>query len=86
MGRSSTIPADTPVGSGLTSPRMAAPTASVIAATLNEEANIDHVLDTALRSRAVVEVIIADGGSHDATVEKVLERAKNDPRRISRST
>jgi glycosyltransferase involved in cell wall biosynthesis len=52
----------------------------VIAATLNEEANIDHVLDTALRSTAVVEVIIADGGSHDATVQKVLERAKNDPR------
>ena len=59
---------------------MSPPTASVIAATLNEEANIDHVLDTALRNAAVLEVIIADGGSQDSTIQRVLERAKSDPR------
>jgi succinoglycan biosynthesis protein ExoA len=55
-------------------------TASVIIATLNEETNIGHVLDTALRERAVVEVIVADGGSEDATVESVLGRAEDDQR------
>jgi len=38
-------------------------TASVIVATLNEAANIDHVMDIALNDRSVIEVIIADGGS-----------------------
>lgn len=55
-------------------------TASVIVASLNEEANIGHVMDTALREKAIIEVVVADGGSHDATVEKVLERAQDDPR------
>jgi len=54
--------------------------ATVIIATLNEERNIDHVMDTALRGKAVVEVIIADGGSTDGTAEIVLERATADPR------
>jgi succinoglycan biosynthesis protein ExoA len=55
-------------------------TASVIVATLNEEANIGHVMDTALSNKALVEIIVADGGSDDATVQKVLERAEADPR------
>ena len=53
---------------------------SVIVATLNEAANIDHVIDTALSDGAVVEVIIADGGSNDTTVEKIQARAASDPR------
>jgi succinoglycan biosynthesis protein ExoA len=55
-------------------------TASVIVAVLNEEANIGHVMDTALSDKAVVEIIIADGGSTDGTVEKVRERTQDDPR------
>jgi len=55
-------------------------TATVIVATLNEAANIDHVLDTALADAAVIEVIIADGGSNDMTVEKIRARAATDRR------
>jgi glycosyltransferase involved in cell wall biosynthesis len=53
---------------------------SVIVATLDEAANIDHVIDTALSDEAVVEVIIADGGSNDTTVEKIQARAVADQR------
>jgi succinoglycan biosynthesis protein ExoA len=59
---------------------MSRETASVIVAVLNEEANIGHVMSTALSSKAVIEIIVSDGGSHDGTVQTVLERAKNDPR------
>jgi glycosyltransferase involved in cell wall biosynthesis len=52
----------------------------VIVAVLNEEANIGHVMSTALSNEAVLEIIVADGGSDDGTVQKVLERARNDPR------
>ncbi len=55
-------------------------TASVIVATLNEAANIDHVIDIALSDDAVIEVIIADGGSLDATIEYVWSRAAADQR------
>jgi len=34
-------------------------TASVIVATLNEAANIDHVMDIALSDQAVIELIIS---------------------------
>lgn len=54
--------------------------ASVIVATLNEETNIDHVMDIALANQAVVELIIADGGSSDATLERVRVRADADTR------
>jgi glycosyltransferase involved in cell wall biosynthesis len=54
----------------------------VIVAVLNEEANIGHVMDTALSNKVVVEFIVADGGSTDETVQKVLERAQDDPRVI----
>lgn len=57
-------------------------TASVIVATLNEAANIDHVMDIALSDRAVIEVIIADGGSNDMTEEKIRARRETD-RRVS---
>jgi succinoglycan biosynthesis protein ExoA len=59
---------------------MSRETASVIVAVLNEEANIDHVMDTALSNKVVVQFIVADGGSDDETVQKVLERAQSDPR------
>jgi hypothetical protein len=35
----------------------------VIIATLNEAANIEHVMDTALADDLVIELIISDGGS-----------------------
>ena len=59
---------------------MKSQTTSVIVATLNEAANIDHVIDTALGDETVIEVIVADGGSNDTTVEKIRARAKDDPR------
>jgi len=59
---------------------MTSDTASVIVATLNEAANIDHVMDIALNDEAVIELIIADGGSNDKTVEKIHARARDDDR------
>jgi succinoglycan biosynthesis protein ExoA len=59
---------------------MKSATASVIVATLNEEANIDHVMDVALSDEAVIELIIADGGSNDTTVAKIRKRATTDGR------
>jgi succinoglycan biosynthesis protein ExoA len=56
------------------------PTAAVIVAALDEVANIDHVIDTALASRHVATVIVADGGSTDGTRERVAHRAHADPR------
>ncbi len=56
------------------------PTAAVIVATLDEVDNIDHVIDTALASRHVTMVVIADGGSIDGTRERVAQRALDDPR------
>ncbi len=55
-------------------------TASVIVATLNEADNIDHVVDVALGSTAVVEVIIADGGSGDGTLDSLRARQITDSR------
>jgi glycosyltransferase involved in cell wall biosynthesis len=54
----------------------------VIVATLNERANIDHVLDVALGTAAVIEVIVADGGSEDGTVERLRERQITDTRLV----
>jgi glycosyltransferase involved in cell wall biosynthesis len=59
---------------------MSEPTVAVIIATLDERSNIDHVLDTALDCRNVIEVIVADGGSADGTVTRVAERASVDDR------
>jgi len=59
---------------------MTSATASVIVATLNEVTNIDHVMDIALSDKAVIELIIADGGSNDRTVEKIRARAADDDR------
>ena len=59
---------------------MTSVTASVIVATLNEAANIDHVMDIALSDQAVIELIIADGGSNDKTVDKIHARAATDDR------
>lgn len=59
---------------------MSQPTVSVIVATFNEEANIDHVLDVALSEATVVEALVADGGSSDATIGRVLARSEIDPR------
>jgi len=55
-------------------------TAAVIVATLNEVTNIQHVLDTALRSPAVIEVMVADGGSTDGTLDVVRSAAARDGR------
>ncbi|MEZ5175720.1 MAG: glycosyltransferase [Acidimicrobiia bacterium] len=59
---------------------MGAPTASVIIATLNEQDTIAHVVSTALACPEVVEVIIADGGSTDATTQQVASLAARDAR------
>ena len=59
---------------------MTSVTASVIVATLNEAANVDHVVDIALSDEAVIELIIADGGSNDKTVDKIHARAAADDR------
>jgi succinoglycan biosynthesis protein ExoA len=59
---------------------MTAVTASVIVATLNEAANIDHIVDIALRDDRVIELIIADGGSDDKTTEKIRARIVHDSR------
>lgn len=59
---------------------MTAVTASVIVATFNEAENIDHIIDIALRDDRVVELIIADGGSNDTTVEKIQARIAQDAR------
>jgi len=59
---------------------MSQPTVSVIVATFNEETHIDHVLDVALSEVSVVEVVVADGGSSDGTVERVVARSEIDPR------
>lgn len=59
---------------------MTAVTASVIVATFNEAANIDHIVDTALGDDRVVELIIADGGSNDKTVENIRARMGQDDR------
>lgn len=59
---------------------MKSATASVIVATLNEEANIDHVMDVALSDEAVIELIIADGGSNDTTISRIQARANQDTR------
>lgn len=61
-------------------PEVKLPTATVIVAAFNEEANIDHVMDTALGSQATIELIVADGGSTDSTVEKIRARATVDAR------
>lgn len=56
------------------------PTVSVLIATLNEAGNIDHVLDVALASDDVIEVIVADGGSADDTVGRLRARQITDTR------
>ncbi|MCB1247550.1 MAG: glycosyltransferase, partial [Acidimicrobiia bacterium] len=56
------------------------PTVSVIIATLDEAATIDHVLEIARTDPRVVEVIVADGGSVDTTVDRVRVVASSDPR------
>ena len=53
---------------------------AVIIATLDEAANIGHVLDIALAHEAVTEVIVADGGSIDGTREAIGERCTHDER------
>lgn len=54
---------------------------AIIVTVRNEEASIDALLDSLLAgSRAPDEVVIADGGSTDRTVERLRARAAIDPR------
>jgi glycosyltransferase involved in cell wall biosynthesis len=47
----------------------------------NEEASIDALLDSLLRgTRAPDEIVVADGGSTDGTVERLRVRGDSDPR------
>jgi glycosyltransferase involved in cell wall biosynthesis len=54
---------------------------AIIVTVRNEEASIDALLDSLLAgSRAPDEIVIADGGSTDHTVERLRARAAADPR------
>jgi glycosyltransferase involved in cell wall biosynthesis len=55
-------------------------TVSVIIPALNEIQLIDHVLDVALSSDVVGEVIVVDGGSLDGTTDRVRQRQATDDR------
>lgn len=55
--------------------------ASVIVTVRNEEASIDALLDSLLAgTRPPDEIVVGDGGSTDATVERLRARAASDPR------
>jgi glycosyltransferase involved in cell wall biosynthesis len=54
---------------------------SVIVTVRNEEASIDALLDSLLHgSRPPDEIVVADGGSTDRTVERLHARSASDPR------
>lgn len=54
---------------------------ALIVTVRNEEASIDALLDSLLGgSRAPDEIVVADGGSTDRTVERLRHRAASDPR------
>jgi glycosyltransferase involved in cell wall biosynthesis len=54
---------------------------ALIVTVRNEEASIDALLDSLLAgSRAPDEIVVADGGSSDATVERLRARSGSDPR------
>jgi glycosyltransferase involved in cell wall biosynthesis len=54
---------------------------SVIVTVRNEEASIDALLDSLLQgSRPPDEIVVADGGSTDRTVERLRARSASDPR------
>ncbi len=54
---------------------------ALIVTVRNEEASIDALLDSLLAgSRAPDEIVVADGGSTDRTVERLRARAAADPR------
>jgi glycosyltransferase involved in cell wall biosynthesis len=59
---------------------MSAPTVAVIVAALDEAASIGSVIATARESPLVTEIIVADGGSTDGTVDIVSRHAEEDPR------
>lgn len=59
---------------------MAPPTVAVIIAALDERDTIEAVLEVALRSDRVTEVIVADGGSDDGTLDAVARFAGADDR------
>lgn len=59
---------------------MESPTVAVIIAALEEADTIGEVIDSALAVDFVTEVIIADGGSTDGTVDLVERRAAAEPR------
>ncbi len=54
---------------------------SVIVTVRNEEASIDALLDSLLQgTRPPDEIVVADGGSTDRTVERLRARSASDPR------
>ncbi|HEY6571798.1 MAG TPA: glycosyltransferase [Candidatus Eisenbacteria bacterium] len=55
--------------------------ATVIVTVRNESGSIDALLDSLLRgARAPDEIVVADGGSTDGTVERLRARAASEPR------
>ena len=61
---------------------MTAPTVAVIVAALDEAASIGSVIATARESTLVTEIIIADGGSTDGTID-VISRHADEDRRVT---
>ena len=58
-----------------------APAVTVIVTVRNESGSIDALLDSLLRgTRSPDEIVIADGGSTDGTVQRLGARAATEPR------
>ncbi|MGH7683069.1 MAG: glycosyltransferase, partial [Vulcanimicrobiaceae bacterium] len=53
---------------------------TVVMSTFNEERYVDKALDAVANQTIAPHVVVVDGGSSDATVERLRARAARDPR------